>query len=93
MDLSVFDPPEDHLGLDLVFWPALCDQIELIDRRQQQIDRVLNHYTGRERDYEELSRESGILLAVLHTLTGVRKLTGNGLGIVRQSEGSNTNHL
>lgn len=71
MDLSVFRPPADFDGL---VWPSIHDQIELITRRKDQIGRVLGHYTGKERDYADLTREKLFLEATLHSLHGVRQL-------------------
>ena len=64
---------------------SLDDQIDLIARRQAQIGRVLSQYTGKERDYPDLKKESDTLLAVLRTLS-----SGNAAPTVPQSEGSNT---
>lgn len=72
MDIKkFFSPPADFDGM---LWPTITDQIELITRRRDQIVRVLDHYTGKERDYESLSREKLFLDATVHSLHGVRQL-------------------
>lgn len=73
LNLSVFTPPEDYAGLPV--WPTIDDQIALVKARAAQIERVLDFYTGKERDYKALSGEYAALTATLHTLRGVKVLT------------------
>jgi hypothetical protein len=79
MNLHSFDPaifadPEDFMGLPILFWPKIDDQIEYIRRRQAQVVRTLSFYKGQERDYEDLSRDRAILAAILLSLKAVQQL-------------------
>lgn len=71
VDLSVFRPPADFDGM---VWPSIDDQIELLTRRRDQVARVLQYYTGKEVDYDSLTRERLFLDAAVHSLHGVRQL-------------------
>lgn len=78
MDVSIFNPPENFMAeADMLLWPTITDQIDLIRSRQEQIGRVLSFYKGSERDYATLKRENDILSAVTHTLCAVRELCNN----------------
>lgn len=73
-----FKEPDDHAGLDVLFWPSVDDQIAQTEKRLQQVDRALQYYMGNERDYEDLKREQTMLTAIAHTLKCVKDLqTGN----------------
>ncbi len=71
---DAFDPPADHMGLDVLIWPSLDDQVRYIKKRHEQVGRVLQHYTGQEMDYRALVEESTSLTAVMRTLCTVRDI-------------------
>ena len=93
---ELLKPPADFQPDGVDFWPAIEDQITLIEQRRDQLARALKFYKGTERDYHVLTRELAILRGVVHSLKAIQTVeaieaAGNADDPVPQSQGLNTN--
>jgi len=72
-----YDPfaiPEDHAGLNILFWPNIDEQIYHINMRLKQTTRALEYWIGDDKGSEDLTNDQTLFTSVLHTLQQVKKL-------------------